>query len=88
MPNRRGEGAAGDVEGVCVHFHGQEDGEGDFQEVQGHDRHAGFFAEDAAGVAAAEIAAPVVTDVCAVEGFSDYVGEGDGTDKVSNDDDK
>ena len=48
----------------------------DLQKIQSHSREACFFAQYPAGVAAAQVSASILSDICLVEAFADHQGKG------------
>ena len=78
-----GEGAQGDGIVIAAHETDQQDDKRDLQKVKGHGGQACPLAEDAAGVAAAQVTAAVLPHVGVVKVLADDQGKGNGTDQIT-----
>jgi hypothetical protein len=69
---------------VMIDNKSDKNGQRYLQKVKGHDRKSGFAAQNAACVAAAQIAAAMFTYICAVKYLSNHIGERHRTDEIAD----
>ena len=78
------ERSAADDPNVVIDNKSDKNGQRYLQKVKGHDSQTGFAAQNAACVAAAQIAAAMFTYICAVKYLSNHIGERHRTDEIAD----